>query len=85
MDKEHQTKPRSSVQLARGAFVGIVFGVLGLYAVMRLTDSHISWTELAQIEPITLIMACGRDIRVLFLPKTWGSLHRNRKGKENKD
>jgi uncharacterized protein (TIRG00374 family) len=67
MDKEHQTKPRSSVQLARGAFVGIVFGVLGLYAVMRLTDSHISWTELAQIEPITLIMACGLMLLVRLI------------------
>lgn len=53
--------------MARGALVGIVFGVLGLYVVLRLTESHVSWMELAKIEPIILITACGLMLLVRLI------------------
>ena len=59
MGEENQGKPRSFAQLARGAFMGIGLSVLGLYAVLQLTEAHFPWAELAQTEPIIVILACG--------------------------
>ncbi|NMB24539.1 MAG: flippase-like domain-containing protein [Firmicutes bacterium] len=59
MGQKQQANPASLSRFARGAFAGIGLSLLGLYAILRLTENPHSWTEIVAIKPSMLILACG--------------------------
>ncbi|NLJ85508.1 MAG: flippase-like domain-containing protein [Firmicutes bacterium] len=59
MGEEQQPTRRSPAQLRRSAAIGVVFSIIGLYVVLKLTGGYQSWQDLARIDPMMLGVACG--------------------------